>query len=144
MAKRGPKPKPTGLHVAEGTLHPTRHKGRAKEPRPKGAPTAPDWLDTTAKAHWQEVVGLLVPLKVATVLDTSALAMMCDAWSQWRRLRDSVNGDVEKETAAAYVLARLRKDWLDIAARFGMTASDRTRIEAEVDDIEQDGDRWVV
>jgi phage terminase small subunit len=141
MGKRGPKPKPTPTLAIEGSLRQDRHKGRAKNPKPTGVPTPPDWLDKVAVDHWWSVVTELVSLKVAAAIDSHALALLCDAWSQYQRLRKMKPEDPIKH---AYALNASRKSWIDIASRFGMTASDRTRIELDAETPEEAAEKFVV
>lgn len=107
-------------------------------------PVPPEWLDDLAREHWFAVVGPLVTLNVAKAIDTLALALMCDAWSRWRSLRDLCGDDAALKAKYAYALSRLQKDWLDIGCRFAMTASDRTRIEVEGDTPTEAAERFVV
>lgn len=117
--------KPTAEHAADGTLRQDEHGDRLREPRPGGEPTAPDWLDEEALAHWQEVVPDLIATGVAKGCDTHALAVMCTAWSTWRSLQELQPLNRAK---MVYPASRALADWVKIASRFGLTPSDRSRI----------------
>ena len=52
----GRKPKPTHLHVAEGTLNVTRHRNRENEPVVTGKPVKPKSLNGRASKIWDDVV----------------------------------------------------------------------------------------
>lgn len=111
-----PKPKkPTKLLEKEqGKIYSSRYGDREHEPEPDGEPVMPDWLVGAAREHWEDVVPQLVLLGVATSLDTSSLAMMCESWQEWR------DGSV---TASQRNKAADR--WIKLAAKFGLTPSDR-------------------
>ncbi len=56
MGIRGNKPKPTILHLVDGTMNVTRHKGREGEPRPDGRPIRPKKLLKRQAELWAEYV----------------------------------------------------------------------------------------
>lgn len=83
MGKRGPRPQPTSLRVLRG--NPGNRPLPQNEPKPEPtAPKCPAWLDKEAKKEWRRVIKLLEPLGLATVLDGTALAMYCTAYSRWK------------------------------------------------------------
>lgn len=56
MAARGPKAKPTHLHVIEGTINATRHADRADEPVSTGHPSRPKKLNKRQTELWDEFI----------------------------------------------------------------------------------------
>ncbi|MGL4513819.1 MAG: P27 family phage terminase small subunit [Lacipirellulaceae bacterium] len=136
----GRPPKPTSLHLVEGTFRGDRHGERLAEPRPDGLPEVPAWLEGEALGHWQEVVPTLVATRVAKALDSHALAMMCTWWAEWRRLRDAP----PETSGRVYLLGRAQREWSALASRFGLTPADRTRLAADAEKDTGAVDRLVV
>jgi P27 family predicted phage terminase small subunit len=81
----GRKPKPTLLHVIEGTHHATKHKSRALEPKPEGRLTdPPDWFSEAQRQVWHE--GLRdVPAGLLTAIDASVYRIWCVACDTHRQ-----------------------------------------------------------
>jgi P27 family predicted phage terminase small subunit len=48
-----------------------------------GAPAAPTWLSTEAKAEWKRVVPELDELGILARVDRAVLAAYCDAWAKF-------------------------------------------------------------
>lgn len=144
MGARGPHKKPTALKVLEGTLCPTRDKGRAKEPRPGGCPEPPAHLDAVAREHWDRVVPELVELRVARGVDEHALVLLCQAWSDLARLRGHLDPEGKLDLKLQYAINAARKSWTDLAGRFGLTPADRTKIETEGPTADEAAARFVV
>ena len=68
--------KPTALHAIEGTLNPTRHADRGREPKPGGKLGAPpnDWK-APGRALWYELKKQ-VPVGVGTASDRAAFEIL--------------------------------------------------------------------
>lgn len=84
----GPTPKPTAIRA----LLPRSHKKINKlEPKPATTrPVSPGWLDETGKQAFDDLAELLSGLKVVTEADVTALALLCDAYSEYRHARQAV------------------------------------------------------
>lgn len=81
----GRKPKPTHLHVIEGTRNATRHRKRAQEPQPIGSLARPPaWLTRRQREVW--VQGLRsAPRGLLKAIDASVYlvwVVACDAHRQ--------------------------------------------------------------
>ena len=133
---RGPAPKPTALRVLEG--NPANRPLPKDEPKaPPGAPDQPGWLTKEARAHWDEVVPILLKLGTLTFADGEALAEYCDVWARLRKVNRVINQKGHTFTTPnGYVQQRpevgiakgLRADLTRLMDRFGMNPSARTRI----------------
>src|SRR5688500_111139 len=81
----GRKPKPTHLHVIEGAMHGTRHRGRAREPKPVGELVdPPEWMSAAQQDVWRYAI-THAPAGLLKKLDGSALTVWviaCDLHRQ--------------------------------------------------------------
>jgi P27 family predicted phage terminase small subunit len=84
MGKRGPRPAPTQLKVARGTLRSPRNKEPAP---PADGIVMPGHLGEVAAAKWREILPLLQAVKVMTRADVEALARYCDTYEWWLAVR---------------------------------------------------------
>lgn len=117
--------KPTKQLKLHGQYQPSRHGDRGAEPQPGGAPSKPDWLDDVASQHWDAVVPQLASVGIATIADTSALAAMCEFHAEYVAAKLSETRDRKR----LMMMVAAHKEWMHIASRFGLTPSDRTRLE---------------
>ena len=142
MGRRGKAPTPTAILAARGSW---RAKLNPTEPLPElGAPDCPAHLSDLAKEVWYQIVPRLVALGVLTRIDGNALARYCDAFIQWRRAAEFLNGhelvypmkgkDGKVSALAPYPQNALYEKYSrilsGIEAQFGLTPSARTRIAA--------------
>jgi phage terminase small subunit len=111
---RGRKPKPTFLHVVEGTLNATRHADRPDTEPPVGAPIKPKWLKRRAARIWDEYAPRLPWLGE---IDSAMLAAWCSLYSE-------LEAD---PTLAAPRISQMR----GLVAELGLTPSARTRFKAD-------------
>jgi len=90
MGKRGPRPAPTAIKLARGTL-----RGKAKpEPKPPAdGVVMPQHLGSVAKARWKCLLPLLQAVKVMTRADIEALARYCDTYEWWLATRAKLKTD---------------------------------------------------
>lgn len=90
MGKRGPRPAPTEIKVARGTLR----KPRKNEPAPPATGiTMPAYLGQVAAARWAELLPMLQAVKVMTQADVEALARYCDTYEWWLAVRAKLKAD---------------------------------------------------
>lgn len=90
MGKRGPRPAPTQLKVARGTLRSPRNK----EPLPPAdGIVMPPHLGDVAQAKWRELLPMLQAVKVMTKADVEALARYCDTWEWWLAVRAKLKAE---------------------------------------------------
>lgn len=132
---KGRKPKPTALKVLEG--NPGKRQLPANEPKPRKADglAAPRFLDRLGREQWSRIVPELDRLGLLTTLDVLPIARYCDIWSRWRRARLAIRKDFANDKGGRKAEAQIVKDcesaMVKIEQEFGMTASSRTRIEAD-------------
>ncbi|MCW8884152.1 MAG: phage terminase small subunit P27 family [Motiliproteus sp.] len=86
----GPSPKPTALKVLQGNAG--KRAIPKNEPKPKAEkPRTPAHLSPKAKYAFKGLSELLLEMGVLTIADSKSLELLCDAYSEWRDLRDLVN-----------------------------------------------------
>lgn len=107
---RGRRPKPTKAKVLKGTFR----KGRShpREPKPRtGHLRHPDWLKGTALWAWKQIVAELGPeaMDVIGRGDRHVIAMVCDAYREYRQARAQVERDGLMLSVAAVVAPRGRR-----------------------------------
>ncbi len=84
----GRRPKPTALKLVEG--NPGKRAVNKREPRPTGIPACPVQLDKVAKNEWRRISRSLITMGLLTVVDRSALAAYCSAWSSWMTAEENI------------------------------------------------------
>lgn len=130
MAKgnRGGRPRtPTSVLKLHGGYRDDRHADRAGEPQPEGKPVMPRWLKGDAANCWKRLVPKLLKNKLATEVDTEALAGMCDMWGKYRIVSKLFDEQPEDKSLRASCVAFLGM-FEKLAGRFGVTPSDRSRL----------------
>ncbi len=150
MGKRGPKPKPTALKVANG--NPGKRKLNAAEPKPQlvGCPEPPEWLDAVARECWVRHVDELERLGLLTQLDVDLLAAYCVAYSDYRaareRIQDESIGRVQvfrddkgvvkaTQVSAEWTIAKQALEQMKrLGAEFGMGPASRTGLTGKTAD----------
>ena len=133
----GPLPKPKKLKILEGG------KGNHKDPRKLlkfrvDSPTCPSFLSAYAKLEWKRVVPLLEQADVIAEVDRMALAVYCEAVSEFRRATLDLQ-DVERvliytnDNKGLHPLVKLQEQAgrtiKSFCAEFGFTPGARGRIE---------------
>jgi P27 family predicted phage terminase small subunit len=140
---RGPKPKPTNLHVVGGN--------RSKLPLNKlldvdgvhpvvEIPEPPSFLTPSAKVEWLRISVELEALGLISKLDMAALAVYCQAYARYvlaeEKLAEKGDAAMVERTPSGYQQIGV---WLQISnrsveqmhkflAEFGMTPSSRSRV----------------
>lgn len=143
----GPPPRPVALKILEGNP--------GKRPLPKnilkprlGAP-CPEWLSSTASAHWKRLAPMLERLGLLTEVDQSALACLCDALAdlEWANETIEEEGRTQMGVAGtaiahpAVLIARQAREHVrKFASEFGLTPSTRSRAELAGDEGDSEGD----
>lgn len=148
MTRRGPKRKPTKLHVING--NPGHRPLNTNEPEPAAdMPPRPEFLDDYAVQEWDRQAPHLYGLGILTVVDGAAFGAYCMAYSRWRRAEEALatearvddktkaGGTVIKTTSGNLIQNPLvgianaaRRDMVRYAAEFGLTPSSRANLEA--------------
>lgn len=113
--------KPTAVLEAAGSFKKNRARTRKGEPDTgRGVGPAPEWLDETERAMWDEIVGDCAP-GVFQSSDRVALTAMARLLAEFRH-------------TPALFGARKYALLLTFLARFGMTPSDRSRVVVREDE----------
>lgn len=148
MGLRGPRPKPTVIRLLEG--NPSCRPINKREPHPPGgAPRCPAWLDQVGRSEWRRIMPVLDRMGLLTVVDRTALAFYCDAYSQFLAARKTLKAEgMSYKTESGYIVQRpevsiyhrlhqIVRNWTH---EFGLTPSARGRMTAgeveERDDLE--------
>jgi phage terminase small subunit len=117
--------KPTAeLKLHTGKVYASRHGDRSREPQPTGKPIKPAGISKDAADHWDAVVPSLAETGVATAQDTPALVAMCEFRGEYERAKRRK----AKDRTRLLMMVAAHKEWINLAARFGLTPSDRARI----------------
>ncbi|ACC76139.1 phage terminase small subunit P27 family [Paraburkholderia phymatum] len=132
---RGRKPTPTALKLARG--NPGKRPLPENEPTPKGDIEMPAYLTPAAAEHWPLVASQLQDAGVLTSVDTTALALYCEAFARWRHATDQVTkyGSVVKtpngfpvQSPFLAIANKAHEQMTKLLVEFGMTPSSRTRV----------------
>jgi P27 family predicted phage terminase small subunit len=84
MGKRGPRPAPTAIKIARGTV---RSRPKTEPAPPATGIVMPGHIGEVAQAKWRELLPLLQAVKVMTDADVEALARYCDTYEWWLATR---------------------------------------------------------
>ena len=134
--------KPTSHLKLHGNYRADRHGDRADEPQPKGAPEMPSHLKGDARLLWCKVVPQLVGAGMAKSIDAYSLASMCEWYRQYRKTLRAIDriGANHKDHYKLLIQLNMASNNFDrLAAKFGMTPVDRTRLKNEKPDTEEKG-----
>jgi P27 family predicted phage terminase small subunit len=145
VGKRGPSGKPTQLRILHGDR---KDRINDAEPVPPEAEIAcPDWASDAAQVVWERLAPGLISRKVLTAWDADAFLIMCEALARYRAATQLVNGSALlvqggsglMKNPALVVQGEAERTFLQYAARFGLTPSDRQGIKTEVVDGSKGG-----
>ena len=90
MGKRGPRPAPTAIKIARGTV---RRKPKPEPHPPTDGIVMPPHLGPVAVARWSALLPLLQSVKVMTRADVEALARYCDTYEWWLATRAKLRAE---------------------------------------------------
>jgi P27 family predicted phage terminase small subunit len=90
MGKRGPRPTPTKIKIARGTL---RAKPPAEPEPPATGIRMPAHLGPVAAARWAELLPIVQAMRVMTDADVEALARYCDTYEWWLAVRAKLRAE---------------------------------------------------
>ena len=148
---RGPKPKPTVVHIQND--NPGKRDITERIELEKAVPIIesieelpiPEWIntDTIAKAEWERVAPILIDLGLLKKNDTAALEAYCKCWSRYKEAEmqiDRANSTIIK-TPSGYVqqipqvsiAQRYLKLAKELMCEFGLTPSSRGRMQLPSD-----------
>lgn len=143
MGKRGPRPKPSGQKKLEGTFRADRAPKNEAQPKKVRNVNVkvPESIamDDIASKYWRLYAPRLIRNGLFTELDSPALEGMCLAYSRALRADAEIrqNGLILKtefgprKNPAEPVSRNAWSEVRRFLALFGMSPSDRTRVEAE-------------
>lgn len=151
MGLVGRPPKPT--RIKELTGNPGRRPLNTREPQPElGAPTRPEWLLPEAKREWNRVVPQLERLGLLAKVDRALLAAYCQCWARYVRAEADItaNGTTfetdkgyEGPRPAVGIAAKMIQQMTVLSAKFGLTPSDRGRMQLP-ESIEKTDDEKII
>lgn len=120
--------KPVAAHLLDGTYREDRHGNSFL---PGGEPTKPDWLSPEANELWDLIVPQLSG--IATAVDAAELAALCDWWALYRIARRTLAEISDRKSRSYYdaqiLVGAAWKQFSAIASKFGLTPSDRARLQ---------------
>lgn len=133
-----PHPKPTRLKILEG--NPGKRPLPENEPMPDvpdKVPNAPRHLSKEAKKEWANMSKKLHRLGLLTNIDTTALALYCQAYGRWVEAElniqllgatiTTINGNIIQSPHVGMANMAMR-DCHKFLSDFGMTPSSRAKV----------------
>ena len=142
---RGGRPmRPTGMAVLEGGDQGQKINEAEAEMLASGAlgtAVMPDWLNDDAKEEWMRLAPTLTRLGLLTAQDTDSFAAYCQAYSRWMEAEKFINenGSIVKTPSGYWqqvpqvsISLQNLRIMMNLSARFGLTPSDRARLDLEV------------
>lgn len=140
---KGQRKKPTALAVLENTKKGesiNRSEVAAIKSGAFGAAQMPEWLAPDAKAEWERLAPRLEMLGLLTDQDTNSFAAYCQAYAKWKEAEEFINqnGSIVRTPAGYWqavpqvsISMQNLKIMLAFSSRFGLTPSDRSKLELE-------------
>jgi phage terminase small subunit len=108
-----------------------------------GTPELPDTLDAVAAEHFTFIAAEYGGAGVHKRVDTAALAMLADVWSQYWRASEAYDNAADQEERDALLrhVRGFRADWEKQASKLGIQVVDRSRLvvakQGESDPVEE-------
>ncbi len=133
----GPAPTPTSIKLLRG--NPGKRRINLDEPHFDAAvvTTPPGWLaDDHAIQMWIKLFPVLARAGTLTEADTDLFGAMCERWGTYRRCVEALKGGLTVTGKTGWVTVRPEaalaatalKQYLDLAAQFGIGAASRSRV----------------
>jgi len=134
MGKRGPQPKPTALHILQGTYRKDRHSNELQPAT--GAPDVPKSLTKEERLIWDRVCKEIQTLGLLYKIDGWQIERYAKFFCRWRKMEAFIakNGisyesmGAVKEFPEVKETHRLDKAMKQIEQSFGLQPSARSRI----------------
>jgi P27 family predicted phage terminase small subunit len=144
--------KPIDDHRRNGSYRPHRHAGRNGIVLPVERPEPPADLSTDAREVWDRLCAHLEHLGTISRVDDIALRLMVDASMLYRQAmrdvhehgaiyqRQTARGLVPTTNPSVSIADKLRRQVLDMAGDFGMTAAGRKALGLDIGSRQPDED----
>ena len=134
----GRPPKPSALHLVNGTKPAAGSRAHEAEPTLLTADQAlqpPEHLEPASAEVWRRLAPRLQRARLLTELDLEELEILCDSYADYRLARSQRGGDIttvspkgnEALSQTAVAAQMFRKAVREGLAAFGMNPSARTR-----------------
>ena len=138
----GRSPKPADALKLTGSWREVQRR-KSEPPKEDGVPECPQWLDDVGRRAWHDWVPRIVAMRVLSLADRDALALMCDTWSRYleARARLAEEGEVIRVEGGDGRVTVKRNPWSAVLAEhgdrlrrsmseFGLTPVGRARVGA--------------
>jgi P27 family predicted phage terminase small subunit len=132
------RPTPTQLKIVKGNPG-GRPLNKAEPKPPTGIPPCPEWFATGSYSRqmWDRVAADLDRMGVLTLVDATALEMLCIAYEEFRDADDQVAGEgltfkrdgFIKKNPAVTVRSEAWRKVMNGLIEFGLTPAARTRVQ---------------
>ena len=136
----GRKSIPSILKLLRG--NPGKRPVNKQEPSPQaGVPDCPSWLTQKAKETWKQIAPILDGMRVLTKADRQALELLCDAYAEYRKARETIlkrgltytsktsEGKIIRPLPEVSIAADASRRLRAMLLEFGLTPSSRSRIQ---------------
>jgi len=119
----GRPPKPTALHVVQGTARKCRMEKRSGELLldPAAMPEAPAWMPAEARIEWDRLMSIPKYSKALSPADRGMLVTYCLIWDEIKRAVENYGGSENIQSARLTAFA-------SIGAKLGLNPSDRVKL----------------
>lgn len=138
----GRKNTPTSLKILRG--NPGKRALNKYEPQPtRGKPTRPVWLQGVGIDAWNELSALLDDMRVLTLADGPALALLCATYQDYRDAREVIarkgmtyecatqHDSIWRTRPEVAIMSDAAKRLRSLMTEFGLTPAARSRVHAE-------------
>lgn len=133
----GRRPLPAATHILRG--NPGKRPLRTDEATIAGEfdLTPPAYLKGQALALWNELASVLKESRVLTAADRPTFLLLCDAWTTWHTLRESLDITGPMMTTARGVsivnplvdsVRRAQETYRKLSIEFGLTPTSRAKV----------------
>lgn len=126
--------KPDELKILQGTFRKDRD-GVPAVVVPDGDVVPPDYLGDAALTFWHTIVPTMLSVGLAKPTDVPQLASMCEWWARHRRysaILDAMDDNDKRLYQTTMLCAIASTNFDKIAARFGLTPSDRAKLRVDL------------
>jgi len=147
---KGRKPKPTATKILRG--NPGRKKLNLSEPKTKGIPYCPRYLEAEARAEWNRIIPIMRNMGILSGSDRATIAAYCQAYGRWVKyskivqekgeLYQTKTGNVTT-SPAMWILNKALDQMRRFAVELGLTPSARSRVVVAPEDTRSEIERYM-